>query len=57
MAKAPRRDEINDERSSAETERIADATLKKLLSTPPKPFTKPAKGQKRQNKDKGRDRD
>ena len=37
MAKAPRNDETADERSPAETERIREATLKKILSTPPKP--------------------
>jgi len=34
----------DDERSAEETERIAAKTLKNLLNTPPKPFTKPAKG-------------
>jgi hypothetical protein len=35
MAKAPKKQE-GDERSPEETERIREATLKKLLSTPPK---------------------
>ena len=38
MTKAPRKkDESTDERSPAETERVASATLRRLLSTPPKP--------------------
>jgi hypothetical protein len=41
MAKKPKNE---DERSAEETERIAAKTLKNLLNTPPKPFTKPAKG-------------
>lgn len=43
MAKKPQKDDYGDERSAEETERIRDATLKKLISTPPKPFTKKAK--------------
>lgn len=43
MTKAPKKEEIKDERSAKETERIAAKTLKNLLNTPPKPFT-PTKG-------------
>jgi hypothetical protein len=43
MAKSPKKDETVDERSLAETERIREATLKRLLNTPPKPFTKSAR--------------
>jgi hypothetical protein len=51
MAKSPRaKDEVRSERSPAETERIADATLKRLLSTPPKPFTPKAKGKSKEKK-------
>ena len=39
-----------DERSAAETERIREATLKRLLNTPPKPFTPPAKGKPKKGK-------
>lgn len=41
MAKTPKKTD-DDERSPEDTERIADQTLKKLLNTPPKPFTKPS---------------
>ena len=45
MSKTPKKkDEIEDKRTRAETERIAGKTLKTLLNTPPKPFTPPAKG-------------
>ncbi len=44
MSKTPQKKDVGDERSAKETERIREATLKKLISTPPKPFTKPAKG-------------
>ena len=37
MAKTPKKIDGTDERSPAETERVADATLKRLLSTPPNP--------------------
>ena len=37
MVKTPKKIDEADERSPAETERVADATLKRLLSTPPKP--------------------
>lgn len=46
MAKSPENQTNADERSAAETERIAAKTLKNLLNTPPKPFTKKAKGKK-----------
>ncbi len=39
MAKLPKKQETNDERSAKETERIAAKTLKNLLNTPPKPYT------------------
>lgn len=40
MSKAPTKVGSKDnERSAEETERIREATLKKILSTPPKPFT------------------
>jgi hypothetical protein len=44
MAKTPKNEDAKGERSAEETERIATKTLKNLLNTPPKPFTKPAKG-------------
>ena len=37
MAKTPKKIDEADERSPADVERVADATLKRLLSTPPKP--------------------
>lgn len=46
MAKTPK-NSADDERSPEETERIADQTLKKLLSTPPKPRTKAGSGGKK----------
>jgi len=44
MVKTPKKDGSGDERPPDETERIAAKTLKNLLNTPPKPFTKKAKG-------------
>jgi hypothetical protein len=44
MAKPPKND---DERSPRETERIREATLKKLLSTPPKPHAEMIKDRHR----------
>ena len=35
--------EVGDERSQAEADRISKDTLKRLLDTPPKPFTPKAK--------------
>jgi hypothetical protein len=37
MAKTPQKEDVGDERSAEETERIREATLKKMLSSPPKP--------------------
>ena len=49
MTKAPRkRDERTDERSPAETERVRDAILKRMLNTPPKP--KKGKGEAKPQK-------
>lgn len=44
MTKPQKEDDDGSERSPEETERIAARTLKNLLNTPPKPFTKKAKG-------------
>ena len=41
MAKTPKKDD--DERTPAETAKVRDATLRRMLNTPPKPH-KPDKG-------------
>jgi len=38
-----KKEENVQDRSESEVDRIAAKTLKNLLSTPPKPFTKPTK--------------
>ena len=51
MTKAPRkRDERTDERSPAETERVRDAILKRMLNTPPKPKKGKGKGEAKPQK-------
>ncbi len=52
MVKKPQDQVGEDERSAEETERIREATLKKLLSTPPKPFTPKHKGAATKREDK-----
>ncbi len=37
MTKTPQNKDVEDERSPEDTERIREATLKKLLNSPPKP--------------------
>jgi hypothetical protein len=56
MAKTPKKQE-DDERSPQETESIREATLKKLLSTPPKPHNEMLKERKakRGRKTKGQE--
>lgn len=49
MSKAPKPDhvELKDERSPEETERIREATLKRMLNTPPKPHADVVKERRR----------
>jgi hypothetical protein len=42
MVKAPKK--VEGDRPQKEAEERRDAIIKKMLSTPPKPFTKPTKG-------------
>jgi len=57
MSKAPKPDhvELEDERSPEETERIREATLKRMLNTPPKPHADMVK-ERRKGQPKGRKR-